>query len=229
MDEFEVVMTATATDANRKYQNAAEWLRDLGDVPLERIIFDPPPRTATEADLIRRVEVDKQLCELVEGTLVEKPMGYYESMVAARILYLLMGFVDKHDLGAVSGEASMHRLKKGLVRLPDVAFVRAERLRGRDPREAILGLSPDLAVEVLSESNTRSEIERKLSEYFAAGTRLVWVIDPATRSARSYTDPNSPAIVDLDGVLHGGDIVPGFSLSLRELFDYVDKKFQAKH
>src|SRR5438477_11998598 len=85
----------------RHYENAAEWLRALGGVPLERIIFDPLPGTATEADLLLLVERDKRLCELIDGTLVEKPVGYWEGLIAARLSARLTIHCDEHDLGAV--------------------------------------------------------------------------------------------------------------------------------
>src|SRR4051794_27661105 len=97
--------TATSISAApTRYRTAAEWLRDLGDVPLERIIFDPWPGTATEADLLRKVEVEKHMCELVNGTLVEKTVGLYESLLAIAIASRLITFVSAHKLGAVAGE-----------------------------------------------------------------------------------------------------------------------------
>src|SRR5205823_12121176 len=101
-------MTTTAGPGiitERRYRTAAEWLDDLGDVPLERIIFDPWPGTATEEDLLRKVEVEKHLCELVNGTLVEKPVGFYESQVAVALSHFLLSFVIPRRLGGVSGEA----------------------------------------------------------------------------------------------------------------------------
>src|SRR5438552_2114645 len=78
----------------RRYRNVADLVHALGDIPLERIICDPSPGTATEADLLRRVELEKQLCELVNGTLVEKPMGLIESLIAARLIKALLMFVE---------------------------------------------------------------------------------------------------------------------------------------
>ena len=66
----------------RHFANGEEWLASLGGVPLSRVIFDSWPGTATEADLLRFVERDKRLCELIDGTLVEKPEGYWEGMIA---------------------------------------------------------------------------------------------------------------------------------------------------
>src|SRR5882672_3134055 len=98
-------MTALASPAPfvhplQKFANAAEWLHSLGDIPLERIIVDPPPGMATEADLLRLVERDKRLCELIDGTLVEKPVGFWEGQIAAQLIIILGNFVNTHRLGA---------------------------------------------------------------------------------------------------------------------------------
>src|SRR5436190_844938 len=88
-----------------RYRTAAEWLHELGDVPLERILFTPWPGTATEADLLRKVEVEKHLCELINGTLVEKPVGLYESQLAAVLIQPTSNLIRPRGPGAVSGEA----------------------------------------------------------------------------------------------------------------------------
>src|ERR1700722_9098008 len=107
----------------QRFANSAEWLHMLGDLSRARVVFDPWPGTATEADLLRLVERDKRLCELIDGTLVEKPVGYWEGFIAANLLILLGAYAHEHDLGGVSGAASTMRMKSGRVRLPDVGFV----------------------------------------------------------------------------------------------------------
>jgi Uma2 family endonuclease len=207
-----------------RYQTAAEWVRDLGDVPLERIIFDPWPGTATEADLLRKVEVEKHLCELIEGTLVEKGMGLLESMIALRLAQLLLNFVLPRKLGVVTGPDGTIRFSKGIVRLPDVSFVSYERLPGgKVPTESIPSLVPDLAVEVVSKSNTNAEMARKTGEYFRAGVTMVWIIDPASRSARIFTGPDDVEQVSGDGVLRGVGVLEGFEVTLTELFAVLDE------
>jgi Uma2 family endonuclease len=214
---------STQNSINVHYKTAADWLHDLGDVPPERILFDPLPGTATEADLLHKVEVEKQLCELVDGTLVEKAMGLIESLIASRLIEALLSFVRPRRLGAVSGEAGTLRLGKGLVRLPDVAFIAAEKFRGHLPLESIPSIAPDLAVEILSKSSTRREIERKIAEYFEAGTRLVWIIDPETRTAIAHRSLNVRQAIAEDGTLDGDDVLPGFHISLAELFKAADE------
>src|SRR5947209_5818150 len=95
----------------RQFDNAAQWLAALGGVPLSRIIFNPWPGTATEADLLRMAGHEKRLCELIDGTLVEKIVGYWEGIIAANIIALLAAYVIPRDLGAVSGADSTMRMK----------------------------------------------------------------------------------------------------------------------
>src|SRR6185437_10703640 len=113
----------------------------------------------------------------------------------------------------------MVRLFPGLVRIPDVAFVSRDRLPGgRIPSEPIPSLVPDLAVEVLSESNTPKEMTRKRGEYFEAGVRLLWVVDPRKRTVAVYTKPERPLVLNESQSLDGGAVLPGFSYALASLF-----------
>jgi Uma2 family endonuclease len=211
-----------STTLPRRFANGAEWLAALGNVPLDRVIFDPWPGTATEADLLRFVERDKRLCELIDGTLVEKPVGYWAGIIAANLIMILAQFVLKHDLGAVSGSDSTMRMKSGRVRLPDVGFVSKARLpKTLDP---IPSISPDLAVEVLSESNTAGEMTQKLTEYFQSGTRLAWIIDPSTRSVAVYHNSTQPTVVlDENAHLDGEEVLPGLAIAIADLFINVPK------
>lgn len=203
-----------------RFDNGDEWLRALGGVPLERVIFDPWPGTATEADLLMFVERDKRLCELIDGTLVEKPVGIWEGMIAAYLITALNQFVLPRNLGGVFGADSTMRMKSGRVWLPDVAFVTLARLpKTRDP---IPTLGPDLAVEVLSESNTPREIAQKLREYFESGTRLAWVIDPVPRTIAVCHGPGEPAaVIEESGSLDGEPVLPGFTMPVADLFRNV--------
>src|SRR5947208_13250709 len=107
----------------------ADLLDRLGGVPLERIRWRPYPGTATEADVLAAVEADdKHLCELVDGVLVEKPMGQYEARVAFVLDHLIEDFLEVNDLGIVYGPDATLRVLPQLVRLPDVSFVSWDRL-----------------------------------------------------------------------------------------------------
>jgi Uma2 family endonuclease len=196
----------------------AELCRQLGDVPLERIRAYPPLGTATDDDVLQSKSRYGAICELIDGVLVEKTMGYYESLVAVAIIEILGGFVRRHGLGIVLAPDGPLRVLPGQVRIPDVSFISWDKFPGRKlPAEPIPALAPDLAVEVLSPGNTPGEMRRKLRDYFAAGVRLVWYIDPQSRTAQSYTSPEQVAEIPADGVLAGGDVLPGFELRLADV------------
>jgi len=220
--------TTLATDAPPTEWTFADVQARLGGVPPERIRTYPAPGTATEQDVLDADSRDR-LCELVDGILVEKPMGSYESLLAARLIYLLMSHVETQDLGVVLGADGMLKIMPPLIRIPDVSFIRWQRLpEGRLPHDRVYAIAPDLAVEVLSDGNTASEMQQKLREYFAAGTTLVWYIDPKPRTARAYTAPDQWQDIPTDGVLTGGEVLPGFKLPLKKLFDRAEYGGAAK-
>jgi Uma2 family endonuclease len=211
---------ASTVEAAEAEENLAELVERLGGIPLERIRLRPPPGTAKERDVIAALEAPrKRICELVDGVLVEKPLGAREGLLAAVLIQLLWNHVEAHDLGVVIGADGPFRLWLGLVRIPDVSFVSWERLPGGEfPPHAIARVIPDLAVEVLSKGNTKKEIERKLREYFQACVRLAWVVEPKTETARAYTAPDQVLPISREGALDGGDVLPGFNLPLKQLF-----------
>jgi Uma2 family endonuclease len=219
--------TATAANVSPAFTPSfgfpAEWsIADLQNhlgVPPKRIRLVPPPGTATERDVLRSEQGDRPLCELVDGVLVEKTMGYLESRLAVAIGWFLETFVADHDLGIVLGEAGTLRILPRQVRIPDVCFLSWRHFPGRKlPKRPIPDLAPDLAVEVLSKSNTPREMDRKLRDYFAAGVRLVWYVDPRTKTAKAYTSLKKCVEIASDGTLEGGKVLPGFRLPLQQLF-----------
>jgi Uma2 family endonuclease len=186
---------------------------------MERIRTSPPLGLATEDDVVEIHDRENRLCELVDGVLVEKTMGAYESMLAMEIGSLLRNFVKPQKLGTVLGADGMLRLAPGLVRIPDVAFLSMEKFpNGRFPKGAIAPLAPDLAVEVLSNSNTAEEMEEKLHDYFEHGARVVWYVDPVKRAIQVFTSPSASRILSERETVDGGDLLPGFTLDIRELF-----------
>jgi len=207
--------------AERPPKTLADLLRRLGNIPARRVRLVPAPGTATERDVIRNNEskLKTALCELVDGTLVEKPMGWEESAIAVRISRSVLDFVEPRKLGTVLGADGMLRLVPGLVRVPDVSFLaRGKLTRSRHGGQPVPTVAADLAVEVISKSNTKAEIARKMNEYFAAGTRLAWVVDPKTRTVRAHTAPGESVVLGLGESLDGGNVLPGFRLPVRELF-----------
>ncbi len=111
-----------------------------------------------------------------------------------------------------------------LVRIPDVSFIAKSRLpKGKPPRGTTPELVPNLAVEVLSKSNTDREMARKLDDYFEAGVQLVWFVDPPSRSITVFTAPDK--LVELKGaqMLTGGKVLPGFKVKVAEIFSVLDE------
>jgi Uma2 family endonuclease len=203
-----------------RFKTMGEVLEALGGVPAHRVRLQPAPGTATERDVIEAYDRERRRCELVDGVLVEKDrMGYGESRLAWQLGFFLTTFLQGHDLGQVAGEQAAIRLLPGLVRFPDVLFVSwARGPKGKNRQKPIPDLAPDLAVEVLSKSNTRKEVDRKIGEYFRAGVRLVWIVDPRKRTVRVYTAPERSTLLNEGDRLDGGDVLPGFRLAIREWF-----------
>jgi Uma2 family endonuclease len=207
----------------KSIETLAELQRQLGDIPASRIRFRPVPGAATEKDILDVQRKTDRLCELVDGTLVEKAMGYQESFLGIRLAVFLDAFITPRKLGLLAGSDGMLKLAEGLVRIPDVSFISWDRLPERKvPKAPIPALAPNLAVEILSASNTIAEMKRKLREYFKAGVSLVWIIDPEARTVAVYTSPKNPRTLDESQTLDGGDVLPGFELNLHTLFAELD-------
>jgi Uma2 family endonuclease len=199
--------------------DALAHLHALGNVPPERVLMRPLPGTATFADLEAVHASGRKLVELVDGVLVEKAMGTRESFLATLLAHFLVAHVLERRLGVVLGGDGFVRLGDDLVRAPDVSFIPWQRWqRATQSADNYLRVYPDLMVEVLSPSNTRGEIDRKLRDFFTSGTRLAWIIDPRTQTARVHTSVDAFLTLDADGTLDGGDVLPGFALTLAELF-----------
>ena len=162
--------------------------------------------------------------ELVRGELrVTPPPGGPHGRAATNLILLLGEFLKGRGLGWVYADGVGYELLElpRTVRVPDVSFVRADRL----PREGIgpglLKLAPDIAVEVLSPSESASELEEKLDDYRACGTPLIWVVDPVQRTVMVVAS-DAPARWLREGdALDGGNVVLGFSCGVAELFDGI--------
>lgn len=210
--------------ATTTIRTLADLLARIG-VPPDRIRFHPYPGTATIQDVLRVHEQEEKLCELVDGVLVEKTMGWSESRLAGFLLGLLNAFVIPRNLGVVTGADGTMEIIANLVRIPDVAFISWDRLPGRrSPTAPIPHIAPNLAVEVWSRSNTPAEMASKRTDYFAAGVQLVWEIHPDTRTVAVYSSPNQSRILGSADTLDGGSVLPGFTLPLTQLFAELDRQ-----
>lgn len=205
----------------------AEIVRELGDVPLDRILAIPAPGTATEKDLLYYLDEFNLGCELVDGVLVVKAMGFQESVLGSILSHWINTYLDKNPLGACGGEHGICKLIPGLVRAPDVSFIS----RGRLAQESDLTFAPgapELCVEVLSKSNTRREVERKIKEYFRYGCQLVWVFDIRKQLAQVYRSPADVSTLGPADELSGADVLPGFRFVLGDLFAALQQRMGTK-
>jgi Uma2 family endonuclease len=206
----------------------ADLLHDLGDIPPSRVRLVPTPGTATFDDLIAVNELKSApLCEMVDGTLVEKAMGHFEGWVTFIILGYFDRYLEANDIGMVYTPDAVLKILPDIGRAADVAFVSWTSLPGGRPparSDAVPEVVPDLAIEVLSRSNTPAEMTRKRGEYFRAGVKLVWEIDPETRGAKAYASPTAVAEVPPNGILDAGGVMPGFQLSLQAVFDRAERR-----
>ena len=205
-------------------ETVADLLKRLGGVPASRVRMVPTPGTATEKDVVRIHDREGRLFELVDGVLVEKGMGFHESRYAIFLGSYLISFLRERELGTILGADGIIRLFPGLIRIPDVAFISWDRFSRSDQERApIPTVAPDLVVEILSKSNRRKEMERKLDEYFRAGVRLVWYVDPKARTVRVYTARSDFTTLKAEDDLDGGDVLPGFRLAIAEWFAEAER------
>ncbi|MGC8640423.1 MAG: Uma2 family endonuclease [Isosphaeraceae bacterium] len=209
----------SSTNARPKEWTVADLQRRFGPIPFQRIRQNPAPGTATEDDVLWLNDHEDRLYELVDGILVEKTVGLEESWLAVRIAGLINLHVEPRNLGIATGADGMYRLAGGLIRIPDVAFASWDRIPGGEfPEEPIPDVIPDLVVEVISKSNARKEMDEKLTDYFQKGVRLVWLVRLPSRVVDVYTAVDQFTRLTASSTLDGGDVLPGFSILVADLF-----------
>ena len=156
--------------------------------------------------------------ELVNGELrTMSPSRPRHGLIAGAIHGNLFQFARAKRLGVILGADPAFRLAPRTVRAPDVAFLRAERLPEDDP-SAFDG-APDLAVEVVSPGDTAVEIQQKAEQWLRAGARAVWVVYPGIPSLVQHLPNGTARTSGPDDEVDGGDVLPGFSMRLRDLLD----------
>lgn len=189
------------------------------------VAITTPQRTWTEAELEALPE-DGFSHEVVNGELVMSPKNnWFHGRICTRLLFAIEAFNRTHRLGAVLDSSAGFWMFNRNCRAPDVSFVPKTRLvaLGFKPNERrFFPGAPDLAVEVLSENNTRAEIDARLKDFFASGTRIAWVIDPERESVEVCRSPVRRKLIGSGGLLEGEDLLPGFQLPIADLFKEWD-------
>ncbi len=159
--------------------------------------------------------------ELVKGELrTMSPSGFEHGAVVVNLTFLLTGHVKAHELGVVVGAETGFKISSDpdTVRAPDIAFVCRERIVAAGVTRKFWSGAPDLAVEVLSPGDRVNEIDEKVAEWLAAGTRLVWVVNPRLRNVTIYRSLTDVRVLTEGEELDGGDVVPGFRCRVAEIF-----------
>jgi Uma2 family endonuclease len=169
---------------------------------------------------------DIERYEIIDGMRVERePMGAFETVLASWLCYLINSFAAGKKLGlAVSEVLFVLNATRNLNRRPDVAFV--SYARWPTPvvaREPAWNVVPDLAVEIVSPTNLAEEIDRRITDYFQAQVRLVWVLYPNSGRVYVYQSPTHVSIQERTDTLDGGEVLPGFRLPIAQLYEAVVK------
>lgn len=191
----------------------------LGGISPDRVRLTPVPGTATKRDVIRIPDSRGRHHELIDGTLVEKAMGAPEGFLVLELSHALQSFLDTHDLGFLYAPDALIEILPNQVRSPDLCFVSwKQRPEKTVPTDPISDLIPELVVEILSPSNTARELRRKVGEYLKAGVKIVWVIDPSSRTAVQHSAHGKSVDLSSQGVLSAPSVLPGFRFPLSRLF-----------
>lgn len=172
------------------------------------------------ADDLLRLPDDEQRSELVRGELRQMPPAGGEHGSLVGNLHILVGsFVRGAQLGVTFAAETGFVLRQDpdTVRAPDIAFVRRERLSEGPIPKGYLPFAPDLAVEVISPSETAEEVQEKVTDYLAAGSRMVWLVYPRSKTIAVHT-PEGVRTLSRGDVLDGGDVLPGFQAAAADIF-----------
>lgn len=208
-----VAESESAVVASRP-RTVADLLHELGQISAERVRLQPAPGTATEEDLLRT-----QCCELIDGTLVELAMGFFESRLAVVLAFQFEQYLRSNPIGFTVGADGYTRLEGVGIRFPDVAVRVWERHRQRQvPMVSVTEVLPSLAVEVISPGNTRAEMLRKQQEFLERGTELFWLCDPRKQTVEVTDAHGNTMVLGWDDVLTGEPVLPGFRLKVSDWF-----------
>ncbi len=162
--------------------------------------------------------------ELVRGEVrVSPPPGGPHGFAGSNLVALLAAHVNPRRLGKVLGDGVGYELLQlpRTVRVPDASFVRADRLPANGIGPGLLKFAPDLAIEVLSPSETASELDEKMDDYLRSGTTLMWVVDPVRRTVMVIASYAAVVLLHDEDTLSGGRVLPDFSCNVAEIFEGI--------
>jgi Uma2 family endonuclease len=174
------------------------------------------------ADELLAMPDDGFVYELIKGELIKvsPPPGHEHGLVAMNIAGPLFEYVKTKNLGHVYAAETGYLLEQNpdTVRAADVSFVRRERIEKAKPVQGYWKRAPDLAVEVISPSDTVGRIEGKVAEWLQSGARVVWIVSPTMRTVTVYRSLTDIVTFTEKDTLDGGDVVPGFQIAIADIF-----------
>lgn len=178
--------------------------------------------TATLTPIIAPPAIrDKPRFEIIDGVAREKPpIGFFANILASYLATSINTFALPRRLGMAVNETAYQREPKNMRR-PDVSFFELAKFPTlevllQDP--PVIECEPNLAIEVVSPSNTIAEMDQRIAHFFKTGVLLVWIVHPQSEQVCVYRSTKDCTILELGDVLDGGIVLPGYSLSLAELF-----------
>lgn len=160
--------------------------------------------------------------DLMRGKLIRMPpAGGKQGAIAGKLNWLVGNVVWPERLGCVYTAEPAFVLARGpdTILCPEVAYISAERLPPVEERDQFMEIPPDLAVEVLSPSETARSSREKVDPYLEGGAQAAWVVDPLRRSVTVHLAGGEIEILSEDDTLDGGDVLPGFSVPVAEIFE----------
>jgi Uma2 family endonuclease len=176
-------------------------------------------KTLLTAKDLSEMEEEGEFCDLVDGELVRvSPSFLPEARVVRTVQRLLDNFVFSRQLGEIFGPDLGYELTPHHVRAPDVSFVSAEKLAAYGNPQEFAKVLPDFVVEVISPEVKYGYLQRKIRDYFEAGVRLLWIVNPEMQTVTVHRSPVDLRILTAADTLSGEDVMPGFSCPIAELF-----------
>lgn len=177
----------------------------------------PYPGMPITEDELMRLPKDGRKWEMEDGRLTEVPTNIKHEEIIFNLAVLLAPFKRGH--GIVTLGQGGFRMKDGNVRAPDASYTLKERFPGGNAPEGFGDLAPDLCVEIISPSERKAGIMRKVREYFSTGAVQVWHVFPERQEVIVFTSPTDTQTLGADGILYAGSLLPGFSCLVRDLFE----------
>ena len=189
---------------------------------MEQVMERTKTKTLMTAEELLRLRDDGLRYELVKGELIAMtPASPSHGKIANTLAFFLTSYVRQHQLGEVYAAESGFKLAQDpdTVRAPDLAFIVQERIPPKEEQDGFWAVAPDLVAEVISPNDTAQDVQAKVIEWLATGVRLVWVVYPDERMVTEYRSPTQVRVLTTGDSLDGGDVVPGFTCPLSDLFD----------